>query len=135
MSVKEVKAFLTALKQKESDESLKEKAASAKTKEERLSFFADTAREMGYDVSEEEIREALVQMQQEDIVALEDDALEDVVGGWKGAPHERRGCPKNNYHPHKWVKTGKTRKGRFIGLIDDVEYRCKYCGQTEWFWR
>ena len=81
MSVKEVKAFLTALKQKESDESLKEKAASAKTKEERLSFFADTAREMGYDVSEEEIREALVQMQQEDIVALEDDALEDVVGG------------------------------------------------------
>ena len=54
MSVKEVKAFLTALKQKESDESLKEKAVAAKTKEERLSFFADTAREMGYDVSAED---------------------------------------------------------------------------------
>ena len=135
MSEKEAKEFLTALKQKESDEALKEKAAAAKTEEERLSFFADTAREMGYDVSEEEIREALVQMQQEDIVVLEDDAMEDVVGGWKGAPHERRGCPKNNYHSHEWVKTGNTRKGRFIGLLDDVEYRCKYCGVTEWFWR
>ena len=51
MSVKEAKAFLTALKQKESDEALKEKAAAAKTEEERLSFFADTARDMGYDVS------------------------------------------------------------------------------------
>ena len=81
MSVKEAKAFLTALKQKESDEALKEKAAVAKTEEERLSFFADTARDMGYDVSAEDISEALVQMQQEDIVALEDDALEDVVGG------------------------------------------------------
>ncbi len=135
MSVKEAKAFLTALKQKESDEALKEKAAAAKTEEERLSFFADTAREMGYDVSAEDISEALVQMQQENIVVLEDDAVEDIVGGWKGAPHQVRGCPPNNYHPHKWVKTGNKRTGSYIGLIDDVEYQCTYCGQTDWFWR
>ena len=33
---------------------------------------------------------------------------------------------------HAWKKTGKRRKGWFIGWIDDVEYKCTKCGKKSW---
>jgi hypothetical protein len=33
---------------------------------------------------------------------------------------------------HVWVKSGNRREGRWLGIVDDVEYKCKNCGKTEW---
>ena len=39
-------------------------------------------------------------------------------------------CP--NCGSAKFKKTGNTREGSYIGLIDDVEYRCESCGHIWW---
>lgn len=71
-------------------------------------------------------------------VDLEDDSLTAVAGG----RHKTTGtvkfkkddCKKNpkGSKVHKWKKTGRTKPGRWFGIVDDVEYRCEYCGETTW---
>ena len=68
-------------------------------------------------------------------VELEDDSLTEVAGGRaKKSRDKTHDCHKNpkggSYH--KWVKTGRKKPGRWIGIVDDVEYRCEYCGETTW---
>ena len=129
MSVEKAKEFLAAMKEKEPDEALKEKAAAAKTEEEKITLVVCTAHEMGYDVTETDIREAIAQIQQEDFVPLDDDMLDGVSGGRRPKKRRTPDCPANPHHGHIWEKTGNTRPGSWIGLIDDVEYRCIHCGE------
>ena len=123
MSIEKAKEFLATLKEKETDETLKGKAAAANTREEKLALLTDIAHEMGYDVTEADIKKA---MEPDDLVALEDDVLDGVAGGYKPF------FEKSKKHVHTWEKTGNTRPGRLVGLIDDVEYRCTTCGAVEW---
>ena len=89
------------------------------------------AHEMGYDVTEADIREAIAQVQQKDFVVVDDDMLEGVAGG-----HSRSAglaeCPKRPGNAHSYIETGNRRSGSIIGWIDDVEYECKYCGKKYW---
>ena len=80
MSVGKAKEFLAAVKEKTPDEGFREKAA-AKIGEEKIGFVVDMAHEMGYDVTEADIREAIAQVQQKDFVVVDDGMLEDVAGG------------------------------------------------------
>jgi len=133
MSIEKAKEFIAALKEKKPDEALNEKAAAAKTEEEKLALAADIAHEMGYDVTAADIKEA---MELEDIVPLDDDMLEDVAGGVKVEKTNRlkhnKPKPVDTGHVHKWVDTGNRRKGRLLGILDDVEYKCEICGKKAW---
>ena len=66
-------------------------------------------------------------------VELNDDMLSEVAGG-KGSLDEVLYCQKgpNKNKRHQFEKTGKKRKGKLWGLIDDVEVKCVYCGKTTW---
>ena len=134
MSIEKAKEFLAAMKEKEPDEALKEKAAAAKTEEEKIALAVDIAHEMGYDVTEADIREAIAQVQQEDFAPLDDDMLDGVSGGRRDKYLSSEKCPQGPKGFHCFEKTGNTRPGSWIGLIDDVEYRCIYCGKTYWGW-
>ena len=131
MSVEKAKEFLAAVKEKIPDEGLCEKAAATKTGEEKIALVVDMAHEMGYDVTEADIREAIAQVQQKDFVVVDDDMLEGVAGG-----HTRGAglawCPKRPGKAHSYIETGNRRPGSIIGWIDDVEYKCKYCGEKYW---
>ena len=131
MSVGKAKEFLAAVKEKTPDEGLREKAA-AKIGEERIGLVVDMAHEMGYDVTEADIREAIAQVQQKDFVVVDDDMLEGVAGGhyWDSAGLAE--CPKRPGNAHSYIETGNRRSGSIIGWIDDVEYKCKYCGDKYW---
>ena len=65
-------------------------------------------------------------------VELDDDVLAAVSGGaTPGGTSDK--CTKNPKNwLHKWEKSGRRRKGRWIGLVDDVEYECVYCHKTYW---
>ena len=70
-------------------------------------------------------------------VELDDDMLAEVAGGEKVRLGDKSGFPccqkgPNKGRPHENIKTGKKRKGCFIGLFDDVEYKCIHCGKTVW---
>ena len=130
MSVGKAKEFLAAAKEKTPDEGLREKAA-AKIGEEKIGLVVDMAHEMGYDVTEADIREAIAQVQQKDFVVLDDDMLKGVVGGHSRSAG-RAECPKRPGNAHSYIKTGNRRSGSIIGWIDDVEYECKYCGKKYW---
>ena len=69
-------------------------------------------------------------------VELDEDMLADVSGGGiTDADWKPGSCPaRKGGKVHEWKKTGKTRKGRFLGLIDDVEYMCIYCRERRWNW-
>ena len=130
MSVGKAKEFLAAVKEKTPDEGWREKAA-AKIGEEKIGVVVDMAHEMGYDVTEADIREAIAQVQQKDFGVVDDDMLEGVVGGHtRGAGGAE--CPKKPGNAHSYIKTGNRRPGSIIGWIDDVEYKCKYCGKKYW---
>ena len=132
MSVEKAKEFLAAVKEKTPDEGLREKAA-AKIGEERIGLVVDMAHEMGYDVTEADIREAITQVQQKDFVVMDDDMLEGVSGGTTRGAVDFAECPKREKRlGHIWDETGNTRPGSIIGWIDDVEYKCKYCGDKYW---
>ena len=76
-------------------------------------------------------------------VELDDDMIAEVAGGKvpgldrDGYLNDIYGCKKgpNKGKAHKFEKTGKRRRGRWLGIMDDIEYRCVYCGHTEWAWR
>ena len=59
MSVEKAKEFLLALKEKGADEAWAKKAAEAKSGEERYALMADMAKDMGYDLTADDIKEAL----------------------------------------------------------------------------
>ena len=67
-------------------------------------------------------------------VELEDDSLTAVAGGRGDRRDESDDCKKNPSGSafHKWKKTGRKKSGRWIGIVDDVEYKCEYCGKTYW---
>ena len=90
-----------------------EKAKACKTYEERLAFIEECG------------------------IELEDDMLDDVSGGgqpcWDKTPHKtnKHECPKRNRGKnHEWEKTGREKS--FLYFWTDREYRCIYCGKTEW---
>ena len=72
---------------------------------------------MGYDVSAEDISEALVQMQQEDIVVLEDDAMEDIAGGVEGCSSWKTGMSQKQLPSPRMGKNRKykTRQVYWLG--------------------
>lgn len=57
-------------------------------------------------------------------VELEDDMLSEISGGF-----DHIHLPDCS---HEWKKTGKRRRGSFLGWVDDVEYKCEKCGKKEW---
>ncbi len=94
MSVEKAKEFLLALKENGAGEAWAKKAAEAKSEEEKDTLAADIAREMGFDLTAEDVREALAGLKKEvGLEALDDDAVEGVAGG--GAPVDFRHlkCP------------------------------------------
>ena len=103
MSVEKAKEFLAAVKEKIPDEGLCEKAAATKTGEEKIALVVDMAHEMGYDVTEADIREAIAQVQQKDFVVVDDDMLEGVAGGhyWDSAGLAE--CPKRPGNAHSYI--------------------------------
>lgn len=75
-----------------------------------------------------ETREVRMASMEEGGIELTDEQLEGISGGHYTA----KKCPasKRNDGDHNWRETGNTRPGRYI--IDDVEKRCTYCGETIW---
>ena len=67
-------------------------------------------------------------------VELDEDKLANVTGGMvKTRPKKKKKeCSESPDGDHEWEKTGNRKKGRWIGIVDDVEYRCKHCGKVEW---
>ena len=84
------------------------------------------------DVTEADIREAIAQVQQKDFGVVDDDMLKGVVGGHYGVSTGLEECPKRPGNAHSFIETGNRRPGSIIGWIDDVEYKCKYCGEKYW---
>ena len=129
MSVEKAKEFLLALKEKGADEAWTAKAAEAKTEEEKYALAADMAREMGYDVTAAELKEALTGLNkgENDLVQLDDDAVEGVAGGAAGLFDRRvlTECPNCE----------RTAFAEYLGeetwlLFYTVKvYRCEACGQ------
>ena len=68
-------------------------------------------------------------------VELDEDMLANVAGGKvksTGAKRKKKECSVSPDGAHEWEKTGNRKEGRWIGIVDDVEYRCKHCGKVEW---
>ena len=61
-------------------------------------------------------------------VELDEDILANVAGGKEIS----KKCQYSPMGKHVWVKSGNRREGRWLGIVDDVEYRCKNCGKTQW---
>ena len=66
-------------------------------------------------------------------VELDEDMLANVAGGRRtGGKRKKKECSESSDGAHEWEKTGNRKEGRWIGIVDDVEYRCKHCGKVEW---
>ena len=133
MSVEKAKEFLLALKEKGADKAWAEKAAEAKTEEGKFALAADMAKEMGYDLTAEDIKEALNTLAQEDqdLVPLEDEEVEGVAGGADDGPENPIAtycwnCDKNVF---AWY-TGESRISWFF--FREYAYRCGSCGTLRW---
>ena len=129
MSIEKAKEFIDALKEKGADEAWAAKAAEAKTEEEKFALAADMAKEMGYDLTAEDVKEALAGLKKDGggLEALDDDAVEGVTGGVE-----------------KWIESSCSRCGSigfmYTGVSENVfwfiyryQYRCTRCGKLEWF--
>ncbi|MBR3242920.1 MAG: hypothetical protein IKF90_09500 [Parasporobacterium sp.] len=76
-----------------------------------------------------------------EMVELSDDQVDQVTGG-AGASGSEAGedpkvpeCPKCGACNRYYIQaTGKTRKGSWLGIIDDKQYYCKNCGTYFWDW-
>ena len=69
---------------------------------------------------------------QENGIELTDEQLEGISGGSKGGTGGDV-CKKNpDSDWHVWEKTGRIRPGRWLKLVDEPEYKCKFCGDTYW---
>ena len=137
MSVNKAKEFLKTLNEKGAGDAWTKKAAEAKTEEEKFALAADMAKEMGYDLTAEDVREALTGLGkgENDLVKLDDDAVEGVAGGWDAQPSEGQehlmpcdkcGCPTT----HRY--TGVFKPGFWI--FNQYQYQCKECGNFVWGW-
>ena len=133
MAVEKAKEFLLALKEKGADKAWTEKAAEAKTEEEKYGLAAQMAKEAGFDVTAEEIKEALKGLEQEgnDLSPLEDAEVESVAGGADDGPENPIAtycwnCEKNVF---AWY-TGESRMSWFI--FREYAYRCGSCGTLRW---
>ena len=80
-----------------------------------------------------ETREEFMTFIQENGVELIDEQLEHISGGHASPPGQvqKQRCTEGGSE-HKYVKTGRKKPGRWIGIVDDVEKRCTYCGKTIW---
>ena len=89
-----------------------EKAKECTTREEKLAFIKEYS------------------------IEVPDDMPDGIAGGYEdGGPGQYPTCPKGKspYFTHKWEKNGKTRPGTIFGDVwPDHEYRCTYCGETEY---
>ncbi len=133
MAIEKAKGFLLALKEKGADEAWTAKAAEAKTEEEKYGLAAQMAKEAGFDVTAEEIKEALKTLAQEDkdLVPLEDAEVESVAGGADDGPENPIAtycwnCDKNVF---AWY-TGVSRISWFF--FREYAYRCGSCGTLRW---
>ena len=135
MAIEKAKEFLLALKEKGADKAWTEKAAKAKTEEEKLAVVVDMAREMGYDLTAEDIKEALSGLKEgeNDLVPLDDDEVESVAGGAQPPEGDVISCLCMNcglYRDH--VYTGVFRPG--VWFLTEYQYQCKDCGSFSWIW-
>ena len=132
MSKENAKEFLNALKEKGADDALTRKAAEAKIKEEKLAILAEKAKETGYDVTAEELKEALEALAQEenDLLPLEDDAVEAVAGGGLGTQDDELTlwqCHSCGTAGAEVKKTGNTRSPGSFGRWACRPQICKRC--------
>ena len=133
MSVEKAKEFLLALKEKGADEAWAAKAAEAKTEEEKFALAADMAKEMGYDLTAEDVREALTGLgkAENDLVKLDDDAVENVAGGGiEGLEPRSKVMRCFACHKDTAEYTGVSEK--VFWFIVRHQYRCTECGKIYW---
>lgn len=129
MSKENARNFLTDLKNKGEDNELIRNAAGAKTEEDKLEIASKTAKEMGYDVTAEELKDALAELMQEenDMIRLDAGHLEEVAGGVDVPPEQVHLCECGISQA---FPTGRVRK--FL-LWENKEYRCVRCRRLYWY--
>ena len=128
MSVEKAKEFLKTLKEKGADDAWMKKAAEAKTEEEKLGIVAGMAKEAGCDLTAEELKEALAGLKKEenDLLPLEDEAVEQVAGGVAGLFHDDiiTRCPRCD----RWVRAKYLGKKTYCWFFTYDVYQCEECG-------
>ena len=131
MSVEKAKEFLDSVKEKAKDEAWAAKAAAAKTEEEKLGLAALMAKEAGFDVTAEEIKEALAALVNEDndLRPLDDAEAAKVAGGKDEADERHLICDKCKKMTLHYF-TGETKW--WFWYMEPREYRCGVCGTTQW---
>ena len=94
----------------------------------------DMTPEMVEEAKKRESREERMAFIQENGIELTDEQLEGIAGGHKNSPnsHQKDKSCKDGGSKHKWVKTGRTRPGKWLGIFDDYEVRCVNCGTLDW---
>ena len=112
----------------------------------------DMTPEMVEEAKKRESREERMAFIQENGIELTDEQLEGIAGGHKNSPNSHQkdksckdGGSKHKWvktgrtrpgkwlgSKHKWVKTGRTRPGKWLGIFDDYEVRCVHCGTLDW---
>ncbi len=136
MSVDKAKEFLLALKEKGADEAWTAKAAEAKTEEEKFAVIADMAKDMGYDLTADDVKEALAGLKKDGggLEALDDDAVENVAGGGiEGLEPKSKVMRCFACHKDTAEYTGVSEN--VFWFIVRHQYRCTECGKIYWeFW-
>ncbi len=133
MSIEKAKEFIDALKEKGADEAWAKKAAEAKSEEEKFALAADMAKEMGYDLTAEDVREALTGLGkgENDLVKLDDDAVENVAGGGiEGLEPASKVMRCFACHKDTAEYTGVSEN--VFWFIVRHQYRCTECGKIYW---
>ena len=135
MAAEKAKEFLLALKEKGVDEAWAAKAAEAKTEEEKFALAAEMAKEMGYDLTAEDVKEAFNTLAQEDkdLVPLEDAEVEGVAGGADDGP-------ENSIYTwcgfclgtSDFIYTGESRVSSYWPFVREYAYKCTSCGHIYW---
>ena len=132
MAVEKAKEFLLALKEKGVNKAWTAKAAEMKTNEEKFALAAEMAKEMGYDLTAEDVKEAFNTLAQEDkdLVPLEDAEVEGVAGG---------SLEFSNYVTEYCDKCGWVTKQIYTGNVRMIiffiyrEYECEGCKTRYWY--
>ena len=137
MAIEKAKEFLLALKEKGADEAWTAKAAEAKTEEEKYALAAEMAKEAGFDVTVEEIKEALIGLEQEgnDLRPLDEAEVEGVAGGVSDMFDIKPGDTATIYcfDCEDFVEATKTDETDTRYLFFKVYgYKCHRCGNINW---
>lgn len=119
MSKENAKKFLDAMNDKATRKAWKKKTADVKSGEEELEVAIDMAKEMGYDVTKEELTDALKELKAEQkektqqavqgVQELDLDDLEDVAGGVHYYVYDDNKDCQGGY----WVKINKGCRAEF----------------------